>query len=749
MARRARAYSAAELAKLLDYHVSHIRTVARTNGLEYETEIEDGQEVRHFFFRDLPEAWQAAINAKEEEQARAEERARIEAELTAQGLLKPPCTDVADLELTAHTYSEAADYNRAVADRRAYLLNLFKPYQGAELKAALLNWNRENPDQKPVSYPTFKRWLAEERAGGFTALIGKYGASYGKSAVTDEQFSFFWGLYGTGNGPPANACWRLTRAKFCTGENVTKFPSCEAFMDRLRREMPQSQIDRARLGETKWRNKWGHYIERDYTDMRAGEVWVSDHAQIDVISYLNGKPVCGWITSMIDMRTDKALSVYYHVEPPNSDHIFRAFFEAADKFGLPETLYIDNGKDYRCKDFAGGRPKKHALQVDEQKTGGMLGQLGITVHFSLPYVARSKTVERWHLQIKEGLSRHCIGYRGGHTQERPEILAEDIKAGKCLDFDYFKGLLTDFIFNVLNKKQNDGKRCEGRSPDDVWNDHNPVLRKVSRDALKLFCMRTTNPLTIGRNGVNVSRDGLTYWGEWMTACKGRKVYLRRADDNYGEAWVFSEEADEFLGKAQTRAAISALGTDEITRAQVKNALAEQRREKKTIEALAIPAHVPSIEERLDLMKKANALENPNPTPEPVQKVTQAVTRTNMQKVVNLARRQEQEGKADLSQMTRYSEIINLHEQIERAYTKLFTMQCDLNDAVEDAVTVLIPKFADVAGMPYDTFRERCGLKQRRDLKRGEKPAPLTNIRHLLTPDGAGIGAGGYLTAVNQ
>lgn len=60
----------------------------------------------------------------------------------------------------------------------------------------------------------------------------------------------------------------------------------------------------------------------------------------------------------------------------------------------------------------------------------MLAELNIEVHFALPYNAQTKPVERDFLKIKEILSKHFIGYRGGNIVERPQKLAKEIKSEK-------------------------------------------------------------------------------------------------------------------------------------------------------------------------------------------------------------------------------------------------------------------------------------------------------------------------------
>lgn len=96
-----------------------------------------------------------------------------------------------------------------------------------------------------------------------------------------------------------------------------------------------------------------------------------------------------------------------------------------------------------------------------------------------------------------------MGYRGGNVVERPEKLAKEIKAGKIIPFDKFKTIFDDFIINILNKKPSRGKNLQGLSPDELFDMEFEGKITTSRDALKLFCMRTSKNFTIGRNGMPI------------------------------------------------------------------------------------------------------------------------------------------------------------------------------------------------------------------------------------------------------
>ena len=167
-----------------------------------------------------------------------------------------------------------------------------------------------------------------------------------------------------------------------------------------------------------------------------------------------------WVTAWRDYKSGKWLGWILQTGHPNSDLIFQSFYYAAEVYGLPEDVIIDNGKDYRSKDFAGGR-KSVQVETNKPKTTSMLAELNVKVHFALPYNAQTKPIERDFLKIKELLSKHCQGYRGGNVVERPEKLAEEIKQNKLIPFDEFKTIFDDFIVNVLNKRPSTGKNLKG------------------------------------------------------------------------------------------------------------------------------------------------------------------------------------------------------------------------------------------------------------------------------------------------
>jgi hypothetical protein len=545
-------------------------------------------------------------------------------------------------------YSNAPVWAKVQAEKYISILKETQNLKGYELEKFINQWNISNPELK-TSYPSVIKMRRRYNIDGLKGLLAKYGARANRTTVLDVYFDYFKTLYLKEGAPSLYSCWENTLGYAMQLSGVVRedFPSHASFKRRLDKEIPKQSIYLARYGKTAWNRKFGSYIERDYSNIICGKVWVSDHAQIDVACLTeDGNVVFPWVTAWRDYKSGKWLGWLLQSGSPNSDHIFQTFYYAAKEYGLPEDVIIDNGKDYRCKDFAGGRKNSIKISTNKGKTTSMLDELNVKVHFALPYNAQTKPIERDFLKIKELLSKHCVGYRGGNVVERPEKLIQEIKSGKIMRFEDFKKLFDDFILNVLNKKPSQGKNLQGLSPDELFN--NEFVEKIttSNDALKLFCMRTSRNFTVGRNGIQDRQLGITYWADWMISKTGMKVYLRRDVQNYKEAWAFNSDNEEFVGKVTAVKAVAALHADKISKEEFNEAMAIKKRNLKVAKSYIEQSQNISIEEQCENYKLAYASATKSLNNKKV-KVSK-IANTNMDKVIRKNKEMEAFGKNDLS-----------------------------------------------------------------------------------------------------
>lgn len=548
-------------------------------------------------------------------------------------------------EIDFQKYSDAPQWSKCQVDKYIQVLSVTQKIKGRALQQFISEWNKNNFNNQ-TSYSSIIRMRKRYEEFGVCGLLARYGNNSGRTIIADKYFDYFKILYLVEGAPSLQSCWDLTLGYAMQQEpnlNKRMFPSPITFKRRLEREVPKQSIYMARYGESAWNRKFGGYIERDYSSVVCGKVWVSDHAQIDVACLTSdGNVVFPWVTAWRDYKSGKWLGWILQCGHPNSDLIFQSFYYAAETYGLPNDVIIDNGKDYRSKDFAGGR-KKINVETNEAKTTSMLAELNVDVHFALPYNAQTKPIERDFLKIKELLSKHCVGYRGGNVVERPEKLAKEIKDGKIIPFEKFKEIFDDFIINILNKRPSQGKNHNGLSPNELFNQEFKEKITTSHDALKLFCMRTSRTFTIGRNGIKDNELGITYWADWMISKTSLKVYLRRDIQNYKEAWAFKADNEEFVGKVTAVRAVAALHAETVSKDEFKEAMSIKKRNLKITKSYIKQTREISLEEKCENYKTVYASVEKACKP----KVSR-IANTNMDKAIRKNKEMEAFGRQDLS-----------------------------------------------------------------------------------------------------
>ena len=429
-----------------------------------------------------------------------------------------------------------------------------------------------------MSYQTYRRKLAAFEVGGAAALAPAWGHSRGKTKILPEWFHVFARYYLIEGGPAIQDAHRKAfgnAARQNPDLTLEEFGSHSAYKRLLDRHVSPSAQCYYRSGPDIWTRIYKTHIDRDPSDVMPGELWVSDHHQLDVgcmwsfvedsmpldedAKVLLGtfqrktpKPVFPWLTCWRDFRSGKVLAALVHADAPHSDHVIHSFAMAALKYGVPEAILIDNGKDYRCKAFAGGRDiKESRVKVGlSDRDRSICSLLGVIVHYATPYNAKAKPIERDFRKFKEWYCRYLPGYRGGNHVERPERLEAEIKAGMLQSNEELCAGLHAFAFEILNRFPSQGKYLRGQSPDEFWQGNEKRLRTVPEDELSLCCMRATQPREIRGRGVHDATLGLDYYADWMSTQGGRRVYLRRGLVHFMTAFVFDAADDRYLGRAE-------------------------------------------------------------------------------------------------------------------------------------------------------------------------------------------------------
>lgn len=202
-------------------------------------------------------------------------------------------------EIDDKKYSDAPKWSKIQAEKYIKIVKKCLNIKGKELQEFISNWNNDNPDLA-TSYSSVIRMRSRYIQCGISGLLAKYGNNCGKCIIDDNDFEYFKNLYLKEGAPSLQSCWDLTLGYAMRNKNIeaSDFPSCSTFKRKLKREIPKQSIYLARYGQSAWNRKYNNYIERDYSNIICGKVWVSDHAQIDVACLSpDGDIVFPWVTA--------------------------------------------------------------------------------------------------------------------------------------------------------------------------------------------------------------------------------------------------------------------------------------------------------------------------------------------------------------------------------------------------------------------------------------------------------------------
>ena len=248
-------------------------------------------------------------------------------------------------------------------------------------------------------------------------------------------------------------------------------PNHRKTINRLLKHIPPQMILYARKGYREWRAQYGLFVMRD-RPLLVNESWQGDHHKFDLFvritireehgskTYEKEIAVRPTLTAWIDSATSTFVGWVISVTP-NSDTIAEAFCRAAvlkpgsPIRGLPKTVIVDCGKDYKSKLLEDVPAELSAFTPDDTELNkrfaglGLLPALGVEVTHALHYHPQSKPIERCFGVIEEKWISKLPGWCRNSIDERPDdfqkALTSLLSDRKLLTLEEFVSYFQDTI----------------------------------------------------------------------------------------------------------------------------------------------------------------------------------------------------------------------------------------------------------------------------------------------------------------
>ena len=309
-------------------------------------------------------------------------------------------------------------------------------------------------------------------------------------------------------GEPSEGLQARTRGEPSEGSHAATLedlPS-EASVIRFLRNWREEYVAvrRGRSRKHDWETMQEPYVTRDVTKYRPGELWIGDHTELDfMVLNERGELDRRWITAFIDIRTGLIPGTHLAWQP-SSDTIALAFRNAvtgsqlraftcdpassgAGKFeklsitNVPETVMIDNGKDYRSN-----YTKRVFGKIDFDDSARLSVQRLTKLHYVLRYHGQSKAqMERWYKTIQTML-KYLPGFKGNQYQNKPDSLAEDLKTGRILTVEQFDAMVAIAI-NTYNNRIH--RTLNNQSPIQCYLTNQTQQRSIDLRVLDFLMMK--------------------------------------------------------------------------------------------------------------------------------------------------------------------------------------------------------------------------------------------------------------------
>jgi hypothetical protein len=467
-----------------------------------------------------------------------------EAVLRDRGLLEPPKPEPQPAE-EPRIY-DLKPYQKEEADRREKIVKGWLEGSKDVPPGKIGITKKDYTQQHGIKDRTLDRWEKAREKGGYYALVPNWNAGDQKRIIDKKLAKFIEETYLKPYGPSVKAAWE-TACKYCDDHNL-KPPSYRTCADFINKKWAKGQQLLIR-NKQEWDRIYSPFVRRDWEKVEINEVLIGDGKQIDVACLYRGKPSFPWLTTWIDARSRKFVG-WILWPTHNSWTIAQSFVYAARQFGVPKTVYVDRGKDYKSIMVAGTKIKegptvKLLEGVEKTIIPGILRDLGTEIFFAAPYNAREKIIEPNFKIFTHRLS-HLPGYRGHSIKTRPKKLANEIKTGKLLTFDE----LSKEIDQVIEARNARPHSTTGVSPDSYYENFTPII--PSQELLDYLLMDVHLKKV---KDSTVTIEGLVYRGEEMFRIVGEEVEVRRDPKDITRAVIiykgkvfgsaYLEEADHF------------------------------------------------------------------------------------------------------------------------------------------------------------------------------------------------------------
>jgi transposase InsO family protein len=376
--------------------------------------------------------------------------------------------------------------------------------------------------ERNVSQSTLYGWLGlvdgVPRADRLPALAPRRQGRTATAACDPAAWDFLIADYLRLEAPRFEACDR--RMREAAAEHGW---SPKTLKRRLEREIPPESMTVARKGREALKRLYPAQ-QRDRSHMGPLQAVNIDGHKLDVFVRVEGqaKPTRVILVAIQDLGT--GMIVGWNLDLTETRESVRlAIADMVEDLGIPDEMYLDNGRGFASKLISGGQPTRFRFKVRPDEPSGVLTQLGVRCHWTTPYSGQSKPIERAFRDLAEEIARHPVCAGGNTPEAKPENYGST-----AIPFEDLEALVAREIQRHNAREGRRGNGMNGRSFLQVWNDKiaaGAIVRRGTEEQRRMLLL-ASDAITIRRDQPAIWFSGNRYWHEALIEHAGSKVMIR-------------------------------------------------------------------------------------------------------------------------------------------------------------------------------------------------------------------------------
>ena len=454
-------------------------------------------------------------------------------------------------EFSADQREEIADWIRIIKEWESYCAR--SKLQKVAATDKFVEIERNTYPGLRLSKGILYRKKAALRADDLSGLLDNRGSwKKGCSTIPDVAWECFMSFYLDEAQHSIAACIEYTEMWLRQeAPQYLPLPSYASFYRRVQSEIPEPLEIMGRQGMKAFRDRCAPYIRRVYENMVSNEWWIADNHTFDVMTKgADGKIHRLYLTAFFDARSGIFTGCYV-TSAPSSQATLIALRKGILKYGIPENIYVDNGREFLTRDVGGLGHRQKKSTKNEFTPPPVFERLGIHMTNAIVRNAKAKIIERRFRDVKERLSKLFSTYTGGNVLEKPERLKKVLKDSNNIPTDEaFTQAVEDILYHYFNERSYSGavSADSGKTRMDVYREQLYEKRVATESDLNLMLMRSTRSQKVGRRGVHLTVAGqkVNYFNDDLILKHfDESVYCRYDPENIAEVRIY-DLRDNFI-----------------------------------------------------------------------------------------------------------------------------------------------------------------------------------------------------------